>query len=273
MKSKIIPCLARALKDNLSGLLLLTFCFSADAQPANPPLTRADWGAPLVNVSRADGKWTIAGKKQIVTLDEKTLALDVNAQSVDWKMFPSSTNDMIVKFHGEEFRLKLTDAKKISIQPYDTGFKTGIKITLSDFQHGDDNLDLTLYLEICLQGNDEDLVFDIAAHEGDAVLRRLQWPEALDPSGVDYTVLSNNKGDLLPSNWPHAYFPIRNLNNPKDHSVLQSHVIEDWSMSWWGFEKGDSAMMIIVETPDDAAYQFSHPAGGPTIIGPRWRDS
>ena len=29
-------------------------------------------------------------------------------------------------------------------------------------------------------------------------------------------------------------------------------------------------MMIIVETPDDAAYQFSHPAGGPTVIGPRW---
>ena len=42
-------------------------------------------------------------------------------------------------------------------------------------------------------------------------------------------------------------------------------------MSWWGFQKGRSAMMIIVETPDDAAYQFQHPAGGPTVIGPRWR--
>ena len=29
-------------------------------------------------------------------------------------------------------------------------------------------------------------------------------------------------------------------------------------------------MMIIIETPDDAAYQFAHPAGGPTVIGPRW---
>jgi Family of unknown function (DUF5696) len=42
-------------------------------------------------------------------------------------------------------------------------------------------------------------------------------------------------------------------------------------MSWWGFQKGKSGMMIIVETPDDAAYQFRHPAGGPTAIGPRWR--
>ncbi|HSU53805.1 MAG TPA: DUF5696 domain-containing protein, partial [Candidatus Dormibacteraeota bacterium] len=58
-----------------------------------------------------------------------------------------------------------------------------------------------------------------------------------------------------------------------DHSVLQSHVIESWSMSWWGFQKGKSAMMVIIETPDDAAYQFEHPAGGPTRLGPRWLSS
>src|SRR6185312_14124066 len=51
---------------------------------------------------------------------------------------------------------------------------------------------------------------------------------------------------------------------------VQSNIIESWSMSWWGFQRGPSAMMVIVETPDDAAYQFEHPAGGPTVIGPRW---
>jgi hypothetical protein len=30
-------------------------------------------------------------------------------------------------------------------------------------------------------------------------------------------------------------------------------------------------MMAIVETPDDAGYTFSHPAGGPTFMGPSWR--
>lgn len=34
--------------------------------------------------------------------------------------------------------------------------------------------------------------------------------------------------------------------------------------------KGESALIVIVETPDDAAYKFSHPAGGPTVICPRW---
>jgi hypothetical protein len=31
-------------------------------------------------------------------------------------------------------------------------------------------------------------------------------------------------------------------------------------MSRWGFEKSSAAMIVIVETPDDAAYTLSHPA-------------
>jgi len=256
----------------LLPILLCAFCLPAMAQP----LAREQWGAPLIDVSHANGQWTIAGKKQSVTLDEKTFALAVNAQSVSWKMVPAGTNGMLVKYHGHEFPLCLMDARSIVIAPYDTGFKTGVKITLSDFQHGRDKLDLTLHLTVCLQGDAEDLVFDIAANEGDAILRQLDWPEALDARDVDDTVLSNNKGNLLPRNWPKPYYPVR-ASDPgmgtartNDHSVIQSHVIEDWSMSWWGFERSKSAMMVIIETPDDAAYQFDHPAGGPTVIGPQW---
>ena len=97
-----------------------------------------------------------------------------------------------------------------------------------------------------------------------------------DARQVDYTLLSNGRGTLLPRNWPKEYYPIRTITPEgkiasTDHSLLQSHTIESWSMSWWGFQKGKASMMVIVETPDDAAYQFTHPAGGPTIIGPRWR--
>ncbi|MGH3627562.1 MAG: DUF5696 domain-containing protein, partial [Sciscionella sp.] len=187
-----------------------------------------------------------------------------------------------VKQGGKEFPLRLADATEISIAPYDTGFKTGVKITLSDWRKPHallgGKVDLKLYLTVCLQGADEDLVFDVAAHEGKTALRQLDWPPALDARDVDDTVLSNNKGDLLPRHWPKPYYPIRSTNpdgtaKASDHSIIQSHVIEDWSMSWWGFEKGKSAMMVIIETPDDAAYQFSHPAGGPTVIGPEWRAS
>jgi hypothetical protein len=95
---------------------------------------------------------------------------------------------------------------------------------------------------------------------------------------VDYTVLSNGRGNLLPRSWPKEYNPIRGTTKEgklvaTDRSEVQSNVIESWSMSWWGFQKGPAALMVIVETPDDAAYQFEHPAGGPTVIGPRWRAS
>jgi hypothetical protein len=47
-----------------------------------------------------------------------------------------------------------------------------------------------------------------------------------------------------------------------DTSEVQSNVIESCVDVVWGVQRGESAMMTIVETPDDAAYQFEHPAGG-----------
>jgi len=120
-----------------------------------------------------------------------------------------------------------------------------------------------------MEGGDEDLDFEVSAVERGASIRELNWPAAMDGRDVDYTVLSSDEGELLPRTWPTRYHPIHRAVN--DTSIIQSNLVECWSMSWWGFQKGPAAMMIIVETPDDAAYTFSHPPGGPTSIGPTWR--
>jgi hypothetical protein len=248
-------------------ILIVLAAGIAVAQPSEQPLTREQWGAPLVKVTRTNGQWVIAGKKNKVTLNETNLAITVQNGSANWSMVPSGPKDMLIKANGKTAYLSLANGK-MQIVPYDTGFKTGVKIIWS----GDD---LTLYLTLCLEGRDEELVRDAVADERAVTLCQLDWPLALDARAVDYTLLSNGKGNLLPRDWPKEYFPIRRMTaqgkvDPADHSVLQSHVIESWSMSWWGFQQGKSAMMVIVETPDDAAYQFEHPAGGPTVIGPRW---
>jgi hypothetical protein len=254
---------------------LLAFSSIVSAQEAS----RQERGAPLVTVAQADGLWTITGRKNAVTLNPKDLSLRIQAGAATWAMVPSATGDLVARSGGEEFSLRLADAKNIVIIPYDTGAKTGVKMTLSGWQGKSGPLDLTLYLTICLEGADEEVVFDIAADErGGSVVRHLDWPPALDAGEVDYTVLPNARGNLLPRDWPKEYHPIRRVAeigqpSPNDTSFVQSNVIECWSMSWWGFQKGKSAMMIIVESPDDAAYQFNHPAGGPTVIGPRWRTS
>jgi uncharacterized protein DUF5696 len=239
-------------------------------------LPRDQWGAPLVDVSHVDGNWIVAGRKKRVTLNAANLAINVQAGPANWSMLPSSARDMLVRSKGQEFYLRLIDAQKVAITRYDTGFKTGIKISLGQWPQQGSDLDLNLFLTVCLEGRDEEVVFDVAAGEHETVVRQLDWPTALDARAVDYTLLSNGRGNLLPRDWPKEYFPIRTITPEgkiaaTDRSVVQSNVIESWSMSWWGFQKGKSAMMIIVETPDDAAYQFSHPAGGPTVIGPRWR--
>lgn len=245
-------------------------------------LQREQWGAPPVAVSQANGKWIIAGRKNKITLNQSDLAMKIEAGGGgSWNLVPSTPKDLLVRSKDKEFYLRLADARKIVVTPYDTGFKTGVKIVLGEWEENGSQksgarLDLTLTLTVCLEGRDEELVFDVAATENETVVRQLDFPTALDSSAIDYTVLSNGRGTILPRSWNKEYYPIRTITpegkiTPTDHSVLQSHVIESWSMSWWGFQKGRSAMMVIVETPDDAAYQFQHPAGGPTIIGPRWR--
>jgi hypothetical protein len=260
--------------------LNLIICPLDEAQQTTQQITHqtslGQWGAPAVNVSRSAGKWVIAGRKNTITLNESNLGLSVAAGSARWTMKPSTATDALVKSRGQEIQLRLADAQRIAIVAYETGFRTGIKISLDRLRHQGRNLDLTLFLTVALEGRDEELVFDVAAKEGECLLRQLDWPTALESGDIDYTLLSNGRGTLLPRNWPKEYYPIRSITAAgkiaaTDHSVLQSHVIESWSMSWWGFQKGKSALMVIIETPDDAAYQFSHPAGGPTVIGPRWR--
>jgi hypothetical protein len=263
--AKRIGYLAAALLFNVAILTVLR----------GQQLAREQWGALPVNVSHTGTTWVIKGNTNRITLNETDLALTIQAGTVQWKFIRSKPGDMLVRSKGKLLSLRLADAKKISIVPHDLAFKTGVKISLSGWQLEGRQLDLDLFLTICLEGKNEEVVFDVVADERDTTLRQLDWPGALDASDVDYTLLSNGRGTLLPRNWPKEYYPIRTITPegkiaPTDHSLLQSHVIESWSMSWWGFQKGNSGLMVIVETPDDAAYQFSHPAGGPTVIGPRW---
>ncbi len=227
-----------------------------------------------VTVSHAGEVWSIRGQKNTVELNEHDLSVTIHAAAVLWKMVPSGSEDMLVGAGGDRFWVRLADAGNIRIAPYRTGFKTGVRLILDGFRGTgqaapDAPLDLRVVLTMCLEGADEELVSEAMVNEGAAVVKELHWPFAMDGRDVDYTVLSNDNGTLLPRNWPKPYHPIQRAAG--DHSIIQSHLIESWSMSWWGFEKGDAAMIVIVETPDDAAYTFHHPAGGPTSIGPVWR--
>jgi hypothetical protein len=252
--------------------------------PQNDAPPRSTWGAPEIEVLHEAGQWIIAGKKNRARLDESDLTMTVEAGPVTWRMAPSSPEDMLVQWRGEIFYLRLADAGKIVIEPYDTGCKTGVKIRLERFRSTGLfsrglELDLAVVLTVCLEGEAEELVCDAVAIERETSVQQLDWPPTMDASDVDFTVLPHERGNLLPRDWPQEYGPFLVAPAHTVHgdegagdrtSVIVSNLIECWSMSWWGFQRGESAMMVIVETSADASYQFSHPPGGPTIIGPRW---
>ncbi len=260
--------LSRAL---LCAAALSPFFSSLLAQP----LPRKDWGAPLVEISESAGKWTVAGQKNTFTLTVADLGVQLQGGAASWTLVPSRAEDLKLRSGGMEFGVRLADAGKKTIVPYDTGFKTGIKLTLSQWTppSGGAPVDLPLHLTLTLEGKEEELAFTVAAEESqNAVVRQLDWPAALDSREIDHTILNHYRGILLPRTWAQDYNPIRGDSEfRKDSSEIQSDVVECWSQPWWGFQKGPSALMVLIETPDDGAYQWSHPAGGPTVIGPRWR--
>src|SRR5688500_3875642 len=94
-----------SLPHSFSTVLILAFALLAPAQQ----LPREQWGAPLVTVSQANGKWVIAGKKNKVTLNESDLAMKIEAGAGVWDLVPSSAKDLLVRSRGEEFYLRLAD--------------------------------------------------------------------------------------------------------------------------------------------------------------------
>jgi hypothetical protein len=230
-------------------------------------------GAPVLASDRNGAAVHVAGRNAVLDLDPKTLAIHLTAAGTRWDLLPASRTGLRLRFEGRDRTASLADAKSIAVAPWNTGARHGVKLTLSNW--GD--APLTLHLTVAFEEASGDLVFDLAADESrGAVVRRLDWPEAVDPKEPDDVVLSNIHGVLLPRDYAQPYNPIRDAdpNGTSDHkSEIQSNIIEDWSMSWWGYERSGAGLMAIVETPDDAAYRFSHPPGGPTVIGPRWRPS
>ena len=259
----------------IGAILFLFFSLFTSSQETSSN----QWGAPQVSVSHSENSWVIEGRTNKVSINETTFAIAVDADHVQWKMVPSQENDLLIRHKGENISVSLTAARNIKTTPYQTGYKSGVKIVFSDFRSKNGNVfDIKIVLTIAMEGKSDELVFTSVAIEKEDTLRQLDWPKAIDARNVDFTVLNHVRGNLLPRNWKYAYHPFRSFTGEQEAadvtvdttSVIVSNLVECWSQSWWGFQKEKSAMLLIVETPDDASYDFSHPAGGPTVIGPRW---
>jgi hypothetical protein len=218
-----------------------------------------DWGAPKIEVAQEQGRWIVKGLKNRMELEPSDLRMTVNAHGQAWSMIPSSLGDLVVENAGARLSLRLADAGKKQISPYYTGFKSGLKIELNDFAAGDRKVELPITLFACLEGSQEELVCELVAAEGATAVMECLWPRAVADECFDATVIPFMQGMLLPKSWPEK---VRLYDTMCYGRGLY--------MPWWGHQNGKSAMLVLIETPEDAGCRFDHPAGGPTKMELRW---
>lgn len=236
------------------GIVQMICC---GATAADAPQT--DWGKPKVEVKQDGDQWVLQGQRLTVSIRSSDLAIQVKDQGTLWSLEGSTPGDLTAGVWGQTIALRLADAKKIEIAPYETGFKTGVKIRLSEFIHQEKPIEVRLQLLVCLQTPDEDLVCELIAEEDNAVVKECRWPGVFVPAEVDATVVPFMQGMLLPKDWSKQVYLYDTLSYGRG-----------LYMPWWGYQKGESAAMVILETPADGGCHFSHPAGGPTRMGTRW---
>ena len=110
--------------------LLIAVCPTMAADPAQD-----DYGAPSVQVTEKDGTWMIRGSQNRVELLASDLRMTVRTAGKTWPLLGSLPNDLVVEVSGKTYSLRLADAIEKSVSPYQTGFKTGLKVALRDFQN------------------------------------------------------------------------------------------------------------------------------------------
>jgi hypothetical protein len=216
---------------------------------------------PQVRFDTNAGVWRVVGSKHRLELNPTNLACRVETPTTAWQMTDSREGDLLIRQEqgSKSISLRLASAGRQAVSAYENGFQDGLKIELAEFSEGTNQFDLSLQLFFCLEGPEEEVVATLIASDGEARVQRCDWPAGLNADSFDTTIVPYMQGMLLPKAWPaktRLYDTLcfgRGLYQP-----------------WWGHEQGAAAMMVILETPDDAGCHFEHPAGGPTRIGPRW---
>ncbi len=213
-----------------------------------------------IKVTTEGSLWRIEGRRRSVLLDALTFRVEVQSPVTNWRMIEACPNDLLIGCDGGEFTRSFTEAGFREVTHYDTGTIGGVMIHLKDFPNPAGGvLDLELRLFITMEIATEEILFQIVPSEKTAVIRECRWPKMLQPQDIDVTVVPNMQGVLIPKNF-----------GPRIVQYDDRMYGRGFYMPWWGFQKGRSAAIVIVETPADAKAKVEHDAGGPTKVELQW---
>ncbi|HOL18869.1 MAG TPA: DUF5696 domain-containing protein [Candidatus Hydrogenedens sp.] len=198
--------------------------------------------------------WILENSKTRVQLSKKDLQLIVDYQGQKWEFYPSDDRDIILALTT----LSLVSAKEITCEEITMGYAKGFTLQFKDFPSAPNfTIFITFYLA------DNKLTIDIVSSSIVRQLREIQFPKPvqLNPSPDEKSVLCVMQGMLLPANYAGKFYG----KEPANSRMMY--------MPWWGHIKGNSGLLAIFATSDDAGIEYQHPEGGPTRVQPVWYSS
>ncbi|MGC8846355.1 MAG: DUF5696 domain-containing protein, partial [Candidatus Hydrogenedens sp.] len=204
--------------------------------------------------SENDVFWSLENTKTKVHLNKKSLKLIVEHEGQKWEFYPSDDNDVILSLS----KFSLISAKEIICEATVTGYAKGFTLQFKDFPSAPNfTIFITFYLA------DNKLTIDITSSSIVRQLREIQFPKPvqLNPSPDEKSVLCVMQGMLLPANYAGKFYG----KEPTNSRMMY--------MPWWGHIKGNSGLLAIFATSDDAGIEYQHPEGGPTRVQPVWYSS
>lgn len=198
--------------------------------------------------------WVVRNPALELRLAKEKFSITVKTLQETWEFLPCDDRD--VEAAGKVFGL--ASAGNRSATEFFTGYSAGMLLTLADFP---DAPGFSLALTISLIGNE--IVVDVAAPGDIDKLHFVNWPKPIKTgnTAADFAVVPHMQGALIPGNYDREI-------NQQDLSNSRSLY-----MPWWGQIRGTHGVLTILETDDDAGAKYHHPAGGPTVIQPRWYSS
>ena len=217
--------------------------------------------------------WELENEVLSVRLVRDGLALTVTDKRCgkQWVMEPEREGFMIQRW-GAQMKLPLTGLPLTEWREAREGRLRGIELVSVCTNPW---IQYNLRIRVLLAEDGAELAVVVAPHEdpgytAERWIREVYYPRSFQHSrsAKGFTVLPFQQGTLLPGDWPDEIAGETALN------TFQPWAWEACTGPWWGHvdERG-AAYLAVIETADDATFDFAHPAGGPTRMAPCWLTS
>lgn len=223
------------------------------------------------------------GASQVWTLRNDSLEVMLTREHLDlvvtdtrsgklWEMEPEGNTGFLIQKAGIQFSKPLCDLELRESREVREGPYHGVELMSVP---KDPWQVYNIRIRVLLHDSQPEVEVSVRPHEqpgytADTWVREVHYPRSFShaASGNAHTVIPFQQGTLLPGNWD------MNLTGEDMLGLISPWNWESCTGPWWGHvDGGGSGYLAVMHTPDDASFDFSHPAGGPTRMAPRWLTS